>query len=539
MSILNIIFSISASLVFVSWYAISNFKNSFWILLITLLLFCLTFIPAIFFSGKIYDLSYDGQAYHQEAIVQLTHGWNPVYKTLEHEATANLERWLNHYPKAVWILSTGIYELTGNIESGKAPSMFIGILAVAYILWALWKVQIPLFFKILGSIVLSINPVFIYQSLSFYLDGIMVSLLLSLIAICFKILTENKKRYIYPFLSVFIVLLNIKLSAPVFAFIIVGGFISYLWLNNRPFPALRLVKYLFIGSLIGLVMVGYNPYITNFARYGHPLYPAMGKNAYDYVPMNTPENYWKIPPVARLFSSIFSVSSLARGQGQFAKFKIPFTFTSEELDAFHETNAKTGGFGPEFGGIFAFTITAVLIYFVFDWGKHSSIKVKEPEFNRVLFSSKKVTSEKIGLLFIILAIIGSASLVDTSSVARFVPYVWWFPGIAALFLASRRNIYGVSSGFLILFLSIFNLTLIASSYFPYNISGSEKLKKQLETIHQKQSSLPMKIDFAQFGSTKLKLANYQIRYEEVYSFTSCTKRKRILMYNISELCETP
>ena len=40
---------------------------------------CAIVALSAFAMGRIFDLSWDGQTYHQEAIFQLAHGWNPIW----------------------------------------------------------------------------------------------------------------------------------------------------------------------------------------------------------------------------------------------------------------------------------------------------------------------------------------------------------------------------------------------------------------------------------------------------------------------------
>src|SRR5690348_16304299 len=49
------------------------------VFLVWFIIFIGVVLLAIWISGQIYDVSYDGQAYQQEAIIQLKNGWNPVY----------------------------------------------------------------------------------------------------------------------------------------------------------------------------------------------------------------------------------------------------------------------------------------------------------------------------------------------------------------------------------------------------------------------------------------------------------------------------
>lgn len=501
---------------FLPWYAVKTAKYGMRSLLLAALLFISLFASTIFISGKVTDISYDGQAYHQEAIIQLVRGWNPVYMILDGEATANLERWLNHYPKGVWYMAASIYNLTGNIESGKALALFTPIVAFAFCLWGMWRIKLNIILKIIISIVFAANPVAIYQSLSYYVDGILVSMLLSLVFVGVRIATTKDKTAFWPMLFVIVILVNIKLSSVVFTGILLGGIILYFWTRDMLKISLLAIKFSFLGVFIGVFIVGYNPYVTNFVLKGHPLYPSMGKDAYDYVPGNTPQNYWHMAPPVRLASSIFSYSSLARGEGRNAQLKIPFTVTSDELQVFRETNAKTGGFGPLFGGIF---LTATVFGFLY----------------LVLSGFAKET--KYIVLGGLALILGSASIVATSSVARYVPYVWWAPCILLLYFLYEKGWPAKILGTILAGLIILNSLVVAYIYYPYNIAQSGKVKEGLQELAINQNGEPLVIDVAQFGSTKIKLKEYGISYSEVPTNTKCKSRKRLLVHNITDICE--
>ncbi len=511
----NMGISLVLSLIFIFWYAKRKFTNYLPIIITTLVLFFATFTASLIASGSVTDLSYDGQAYHQEAIILLNKGWNPVYTTLNNEATANLETWLNHYPKGVWIFATGIYKLTGNIEYGKVMSIYSGVIAFAFCLLAIYKTKISWLFKILGILVLVLNPVLIYQSLSYYLDGIVVSFLLCLVAILIKIYKDKDKSLFYPFLFVAIILMNTKLSAPIFALIIMGTVIIYAWVNEKSYLALRLLKYTILATLMGLFFVGYNPYIINFARQGNFFYPTMGQGAIDYVPANTPENLWNVKAPFRLVSSIFAVSSLARGKGQYAEFKTPFTFSEKEIQTFVETNTKTGGFGPFFSGIFVLSLGAFGFY---------------------LFSKNISIPDKRTALFVFAILFGMAAIVPTSSVARYVPFIWWIPVLLTLLFAGSHYRFAKAVSMIILLLSALNIALIASIYYPYNITQSSKLENQLRTLSNVQKNQPIAVNIEQFGSTKIKLLTHNISFTQIQKKEDCKNPKKFLIRNTTNLC---
>ncbi len=106
-------------------------------------------ILAIFFAGMFYDISFDGQWYHQESVLQLSTNWNPVKANLEvpeaergysgdndwctgrDDQVQNLHPFnntspnlkyvaINHFPKGIEIAEASIYKISKHIETAKA-----------------------------------------------------------------------------------------------------------------------------------------------------------------------------------------------------------------------------------------------------------------------------------------------------------------------------------------------------------------------------------------------------------------------------------
>jgi hypothetical protein len=501
------------SVIFIVWFS-KKVKADFIIQSIAKSIMLIFFLVSVFVSGSVYDLSYDGQAYHQEAVVLLNQGWNPFYMTLADEATANLERWLNHYPKGNWVIAATIYKLTNNIESGKVLSIFSGFIAFAFVLLGSYKLKINFYLKLLISALFALNPVFLYQSLSYYIDGVLVSLLVSLAFISYRIVKQREEFLFWPFLFVSIILVNIKLSAVVFWGVLAFAFFLYLWINDQLKLSFWFAKLTILSMLIGILFVGFNPYITNFSAKGHPLYPAMGEDSYNYVETNIPENYWPLKPPIRLLASIFSESSLARGKGKFGELKLPITVSRSELESFRETNTKTGGFGALFGLAFSLSVFGFIYY----------------QFNGVYIQ------EKLVFLSVITVIFAFAAIIPTSSVARYVPFVWWIPCVIVLSLFTKKNIIMNTIGSLILITLIINNLFVGAYYYPYNLKQSVQLDKQLNELSQTIIS-PLHVNFGQFGSTKIKLNKYNIPYNEVFTNDECNDGKIFLVSNISRICE--
>jgi len=509
----NLPISFVLSIIFNIWFS-KKVKADFFIQSIAKSIMLIFFLLSIFVSSSVHDLSYDGQAYHQEAIVLLNHGWNPFYMTLVDEATANLERWLNHYPKGNWIIAATIYKLTNNIESGKVLSILSGFIAFAFVLLGSYKLKINFYLKLLISALFALNPVFLYQSLSYYIDGVLVSLLISLAFISFRIVKLREKLLFWPFLFVSIILINIKLSAVVFFGVLAFAFFLYLWINDQLKLSFWFAKLTIVSVLTGILFVGFNPYVTNFAAKGHPLYPVMGEDAYNYVETNTPENYWSLKPPIRLLASIFSESSLARGKGKFGVLKVPITISQRELESFRQTNIKVGGFGALFGLAFLLSVFGFIYY----------------QFNGLYIQEKLISLSVITVIF------AFAAIIPTSSVARYVPFLWWIPCVIVLLLFAKKSITMNIIASVIIITLIINNLLVGAYYYPYNLKQSVKLDKQLNELSHTIIS-PLHVNFGQFGSTKVKLNKYNISYNEVFTDDECKNGKTFLVSNISRICE--
>ena len=101
--------------------------------IISIIIAFVVLLISIIVSGGIYDQSDDGNTYHKETIYMLKEGWNPVYDDYKEYAISkkisyNHQLWSEHYPKTTWILASSIYDITGNIETGK----FYNILYIYY-----------------------------------------------------------------------------------------------------------------------------------------------------------------------------------------------------------------------------------------------------------------------------------------------------------------------------------------------------------------------------------------------------------------------
>ena len=74
---------------------------------------------ALFFAAAFFDMSWDGLWYHQTAVYQMSHGWNPL-RDPQHDFVPHLQDWLRYYAKGPWYVALALFETTHQIECAKA-----------------------------------------------------------------------------------------------------------------------------------------------------------------------------------------------------------------------------------------------------------------------------------------------------------------------------------------------------------------------------------------------------------------------------------
>ena len=78
---------------------------------------------SLFLSATFLDMSWDGLWYHQPAIYQMAHGWNPLRDPM-HAFVPSLEDYVRYYAKGPWFVSLAIFKTIPHIEWAKpAPWM--------------------------------------------------------------------------------------------------------------------------------------------------------------------------------------------------------------------------------------------------------------------------------------------------------------------------------------------------------------------------------------------------------------------------------
>ncbi len=175
-------------------------------------------------------------------------------------------------------------------------------------------------------------------------------------------------------------------------------------------------------------MAGWQPYVTNTLRYGHPFYPIYGPPIYgapingitafnkEFVLQNQmPPDFETLGWPEKLYRSIFSPSSSQVGVDS-GPLKFPLRVSRPEVTAFARPDVRVSGWGPLFGATLVVALAGLAL---------------------LLFVSRKFTLRTLALLGLVA---GTTLLNSEAWWARYSPQLWLLPVIVlgALWLVDDR-----------------------------------------------------------------------------------------------------
>lgn len=479
----------------------------------------------VFFTGKIYDKSWDGMAYHQIGILELSEGWNPFYEQVPDRPQAskyfdykvNLSIWVNHYGKALETFSAALMGATGNIESGKVFHLLLFISSFFYALYLLIRLK---FVNKLWSIALAFaaafNPITVNQLFSYYLDTSVGSLFL-LLTIQLILLIDSEKNNetnwsVYTSLFfVMIILINIKFTGAIYVAWLGFVFVCLILYLRMSRLIRRFFSVAIPAGLTAIFIAGFNPYVTNTLHRGHPLYPIAGENSIDVIRNMIPEPLEGHDRFTKFAMSTFSrTDNPKKEKTQTIKYKIPFTFSINELKTLQSEGVRLGGFGIFWSGIFSLTLILLAL---------------------ILFQMRG--RERLYLLVLLVAILGSVFINPASWWARFVPQLWLFPVvICAFLLAVNKKLFNRFAQVLILLL-IANSAATAVTYFYSVYSSTSGANKMLSRLRKNDKPVVVYFDIFTPNAKKFEANNIQFVKVDEPKGLPCSEPEQFLKI---ELC---
>jgi len=149
--------------------------------------------------------------YHQTAVYQMSHGWNPIRDPL-HSLSPHLQDWLHYYAKGPWYVALALFQTTHHIEWAKAapwmalPATFLAVFAASMDFGLRRRAAIVV------AALVSLNPVVTCELASYLVDGLMVSSLACFVAALFCWFRRPSVLIHWILMASAIVCINAKLT---------------------------------------------------------------------------------------------------------------------------------------------------------------------------------------------------------------------------------------------------------------------------------------------------------------------------------------
>ncbi len=447
-------------------------------------------IISILLVKPFYDISIDGQWYHQESVYQLARGWNPFKGNYPDNSIRNGSFWFNHYAKGLEIFQASIYLLTGKIESGKATGLILAI--GSFFLCVYFLDSLRRFSRIKSiwiSALLACSPLVVVQLLTFCNDGQMSSLLLYVLVTACLIVRQYRKYLLILLGSAIVCAINIKFTAILYmiCFMMVLVLVLFIRKKNILWPVMLTIA---VSGVLSICFVGFNPYVTNTLHEGHPLYPLMGKNKVDIMTSEYPVSWRPMNRFQKLYHSLFTHTddlNLSAEPDPVVPLKIPFTFTKTDIHNSVNPQVTMAGFGALFSGIFLLSVILLGIFL---------IKPAPGE-------------DKFYVWVILLTITGTILVMEEAWSARYVPQFWFFPLIVALtaeYIAGKAARYIRTAIYIAASLNIcFSVLSIG-----WNYVQTKELNAAFREL--KESGQVVPVDFNYYQSNRIRFEERNIPF---------------------------
>lgn len=428
----------------------------------------ITCILGFFISTPFFDISYDGQAFHQETILQLaTNHWDPMQSDLR---DSQYQQLVNSYPRESETDAALIVSTFGSVEGAKLINIMLMLATLALIFALLSSFTfLSSYQSAFLALLIACSPTVLSELFTFYNDSPVYAFLISCLVLLGLMIKKKNIYLLFPFACSLMLLVNTKFSAIPYILICIVP-IALILLYTKKYGMLIWTGLALLLSLtLGITLLGYNPYITNLMQHGSLFYPLQNTAEYTNITRhNIPKNYTNNNALAMLFLSSFSTTT--RGDNENppqARLKLPFTFTTSEISAAAQPDPISGGFGPLFSGMLCIACAILCL------ATYQEIHTKE---------SKNRTAYSIAILSCI-GIILSCSINPISSEARYVPQFFITPFIIAIAGFSYTQKYIRILCFALIIIASINCLLIAGSVFSREWTASAQIHQTLSQLH--------------------------------------------------------
>lgn len=423
---------------------------------------------ALLLSLVLHDTSIDGQNYHFEATYALAEGWNPLRKESEAPVIGQpLSLWAMHYPKGAWVFSANLLAAGLPLGTTKAINFLLLFASAALAGGTLIRFGFSYLFAALLTAAAAFNPIVVSQLFTAMNDGLFSACLLVFITSILVWVRFDQRLALILAIAAMMLAVNLKFSAIPILFVL-AAFASFGALAVRGLTdTVRMAGALLAATLVGVILLGWSPFIQNYLDFGHPLYPLMGEHAVDIMNgedpelENTPKVIEPLPAFQRFLFSLFS--EVHSGYETTAELKLPFSVTAAEVRAIGQPDVRLSGFGPLFSGAILLSLAALMA---------------------IMISWRQRTAATLGLLFITAGLFMSVLVMPQNWWARYVPQFWLIPVcLAAAAITIQRlpvQVLGTATACVLLL----NAAIAGASGLWLTTNRSAAVTGQIQTMQQ-------------------------------------------------------
>jgi hypothetical protein len=450
-------------------------------------------------SQLVSDTSVDGRHYQSETTRAVARGWNPVRqgplfpsdRPYQPDAT----------PKSSAIVGATVLRITNSIEATRLVGAVLLIAAAAIAIAGLEGAGAKRWLAIIGGLTLSLNPVALAQLGTAMVDGIVSSLLLATVLLSLLWIWRHPPILVLPPLAGGLVLLvNTKFTGLVYVgliiipVIVVAGLVAHV--GRRLLAMLGAVV---ACTLLAVLVLGYNPYVTNLLRHEHPLHPLYGPDSLDIGAQYRTGEFTDKSEPERLFLSVFSASATGTAEPER---KTPFRFDTSEWSAFRSPGVRIGGFGPWFSGGLLLALAAFL-------GSVVALLIGKARIGKAGVSPQAYALVSVAGICLV------ATLVQPSAfLARFAPQLWFVPtllAIAVLLVVGTRLLQAIA--WLALGVLMVNALGVAGATAVWDVRDTDREKTSLDRL---RALSPLQANFSSWRQSEARrLREHGIRFVAV------------------------
>jgi len=481
-------------------------------------------------SGLVHDVSFDGLQYHQQGALALASGWNP-YRDPPYVGPHAL--WINGYAKGAWTWAALFPAVGLSVEFGKSINLILAA-AGALCMFDLLHHRLGLTRgrAVLVAVTAAASPIVAMQWATFTNDCIIASLLLIFAARAVSLVQDAPRMRAWDLtalVSVLGFLPLVKGSGAAYGCLLwLVLLVALAWLRGKA----AAWRWAWVGGLalaVGVLLLGFNPYVTNTLRHGHPLYPLAGPNKVDIITSNAPRGIMDEGRAVKLLGSVFSRSHSEFDPANTAavppalQLKIPGTVAASELRTFAtKTDVRIGGLGPWFG--LAFSLALVSLMFLVP-----------------LLRTRPYGRRVAAALYVPAAVLALSLAFPEPWWARYVPQLWLFPLSLAvvlwLLLPASRS--ATRLAWAIVLVAAVDAIVVASAAAAGSSLRELDHRTQLNSLEDIGRRVgPVVVDLGLTPALAHRLDTEGIRWRRAAADEGCAKEWLSIEYTGSRVCLT-